>query len=194
MKAPDRTTAERLANTLLALVNMKLIVSWDRTFTRTVLQPERWLATLRRQRPLPRYRVASARSWVVSLHLGPGGGYTHRWWSELCRGPGASKGNGRDDYGKSRCGHRWPYRCSSVYCGSPWCNAQRWPIFGALFVVGLSFHLGWNARQKDGLLVRLTNNGNGPYPSGSGCWKSLCLYGRRATGATAPFILATTER
>lgn len=192
--AVTKDTWMRLANTALALVGMKCIVSWDRTWTRAFFQPRRWLATIRRQRPLPPYKTHPARSWVVSLHLGPGGGYTHRWWGKLDRGPGAATGNGPEDYGKSRCGHRWPYHCNNAYCGSPWCNAQRWPLFGALFVVGLSFHVGWNARQKDGLLVSLTNNGNGPYPSGSGCWDSLCLYGRRASGATTPYILASKER
>lgn len=183
----------RLANTLLALANLKLIVSWDRTYKRAFLQPYRWLATIRRQRPLPAYKTHQTRSWVISLSLGSGAGYQQPWWNKLGRGPGAATGNGNgyDDYGKSHCGHPWPYHCNSAYCGNPWCNAQQWPIFGALFVTGLSFHLGWNARQKDGgLLVSLTNNGNGPYPSGSGTWKSLCLYGRRETGATAPYIFA----
>ena len=175
--------ARRIANTALALLDCKLIVSWDRTYRRRLLQPRRWLAALRGTTPPPPYAVTWARSWTVNLSVGSGAGSTQRWWNRLSAGPGTASGSWlTNDYGSMRCGHPFPQHCNSAFCGARWCNAHRWPVFGPLFVRGISAHLTWNAKHRDGvkrgLRVRVTNDGNGPYPDGSGCWKSLCLYGR----------------
>jgi hypothetical protein len=71
------------------------------------------------------------------VRFGGGNGYVNAWWARLCRGPGNAIGTGlREDWGTKRCGHPWPYRCSSAYCGAAWCNAEHWPVFGWLFLLG----------------------------------------------------------
>ena len=200
-------TLPRLLNTALALCNLKLIVSWDRTSRRALLQPARWWDDLL-QRVMVRpphfvpYRVVRGWSWTVELSLGRGAGYLQEWWTNLNRGPGKADGHGEKDYGKGRCGHPWPYHCNNAYCGNPWCLAQRWPIFGALFVCGLSLSLSWFAKHqsssgrrvgvRNGLRLSFRNGGNGPYPDGGGTWKARTFYGRKDQ-ANPPYVLAASQ-
>lgn len=57
-----------------------------------------------------------------------------RWYVALNRGPGNAVGSGRAEYGTKDCGHRWPNRCNSAFCGRWWCGRgfQR-SIVGRIF-------------------------------------------------------------
>lgn len=73
-----------------------------------------------------------------SVHFGRSSGL-REWWTNLDAGPGEARGPG--EYRSMRCGHKFPAHCNSAFCGATWCNAQRWPIFGWLFVLGHSFRI-----------------------------------------------------
>lgn len=71
------------------------------------------------------------------LHIafGPGKGYLRSWWVALNQGPGNATKPGIS------CGHKGLKHCNSAYCTRAWCNAQRWPVFGKMFLIGHTFSL-----------------------------------------------------
>lgn len=80
----------------------------------------------------------NGRGWQLGSHIGiyfGGGSGLRRWWVNLNRGPGNARAPGNN------CGHVWPHHCNSIHCSQRWCDAQRWPIFGWLFVLGHSLRI-----------------------------------------------------
>jgi hypothetical protein len=85
----------------------------------------------------------------VALHVGPGGGYLRPWYVKLNRGPGNAQGPAcnhsheynqlaRDAYGKGHCGHAFPARCNSAFCGRFWCHLSAFRLTRPL-VTGYTF-------------------------------------------------------